>query len=131
MPTPKACLGRNSGKSDINLSDGTSLGNILPVPGGRLKLLLDNSGKLDHPLPPITRNKVSDFPIPPPKQKKVRGAELIKAKFLKLMDKTYFSILKLKDITEEEEQKAPPPPLTENPIGYLLRKQEVLLQKLK
>ena len=74
-------------------------------------VLLDNSGQLDHPpLPPIIRNKVSDFPIPPPKQKKVRGAELIKAKFLELMDKTYFSILKLKDITEEEEQKAPPTP---------------------
>ena len=103
------------------MSDGTSLGNILPVPGGRLKFLLDNSGQLDHPpLPPIIRNKVSDFPIPPPKQKKVRGAELIKAKFLESMDKTYFSILKLKDITEEEEQTAPPThhrksPTKENP----------------
>ena len=55
---------------------------------------------------------VSDFPLPPPKQKIMRGAELNKANFLKTMDKVYFSILHLRNITELEEKpvSTPPPP---------------------
>ena len=112
VPHPKAHLGRNLGKSDKQLSDGTSLCNILPVTGRPLKFLLANSGILDHPPPPPDHSKVSDFPIPPPKPKRMRGAELIKFNFLKAMDKTYFSIINLKDIPELEEKPATPPPST-------------------
>ena len=110
VPHPKAHLGRNLGKSDKQLSDGTSLCNILPVTGRPLKFLLANSGILDHPPPHPDHSKVSDFPIPPPKPKRMRGAELIKFNFLKAMDKTYFSIINLKDIPELEEKPATPPP---------------------
>ena len=46
--------------------------------------------------------RVSDFPVPQ-RPTKLRGAELVKAEFLKRMDKTYFSIIRLQDIREERE----------------------------
>ena len=48
------------------------------------------------------KRKVSDFPIPE-KPVKMRGAELAKSKFLRKMDKAYFSIMNLRDIKEETE----------------------------
>ena len=48
------------------------------------------------------RRKVSEFMVPE-KPVKMRGAELAKAKFLKKMDKAYFSIMNLRDIREETE----------------------------
>ena len=45
--------------------------------------------------------------------KRIRGAEKQKAEFLKAMDKTYFSIKKLRDIIEIEE---PPPTATPTPL---------------
>ena len=73
------------------------------------------------PLPPHTFKKVSDFPVPHPKPKKVRGAELNKSDFIKSMDKTYFSIRRLTDIEEVFRSKhshAPPPPTTNNTFDY-------------
>ena len=61
------------------------------------------------PLPPHTFKKVSDFPVPHPKPKKIRGAELNKSNFIKSMDKTYFSIRRLTDIEEVSEEQTHPP----------------------
>ena len=62
----------------------------------------------EPPNPPPTIKKVSEYPVPPPKVKSMRGAELMKAKFLKAMDKAYFSIRSLKDIIEVEEPASSP-----------------------
>ena len=48
------------------------------------------------------KKKVSEFPIPE-KPVRMRGAELAKLKFLRKMDKAYFSIMNLRDIKEETE----------------------------
>ena len=48
------------------------------------------------------KRKVSEFPVPE-KPVKMRGAELAKAKFLRKMDKAYFSIMNLRNIKEETE----------------------------
>ena len=63
---------------------------------------------IESPLPPLTIKKVSEYPVPPPKAKSMRGAALEKANFLKAMDKTYFSIRNLKDIIEVEEPASSP-----------------------
>ena len=64
--------------------------------------------QIESPNPPPTIKKVSEYPVPPPKVKSMRGAELMKANFLKAMDKTYFSIRSLKDIIEVEEPASSP-----------------------
>ena len=64
--------------------------------------------------------KVSDFPVPQ-RPTKLRGAELVKAIFLKRMDKTFFSIMRLQDSREEREHPEASMPSEYKDLGMLKR----------